>query len=513
METLKPYIQWIKEDGFWVRDAWDIQEQKWVGVERLQLFDFQERILSHCLTPDENGNFPYVTIIYSCRKKSGKTAVAASVGAWYMEEANPGAEIYTIASSLEQSEGRIYRDIMFHADKEGLHTTKTQITCDNGTFVKAIPSNYKSVSGSRHALTLFDELWTFISERDKRLWGEMTPIPTVRNSMQFIATYAGFENESHLLWDLYSRNVGADEWQDGAGQRVPGLEDLPCWSNGKVFVYWDHDARMPWQTKDYYDSQRGTLRASDYLRLHLNRWVSSQEAFIPVEWWDAAAKAFEAPATLWQEHPYRTFPVFMAVDAGVVRDSTAVVGVAYDASRGKVGVLFHKTWTPVNESDPVDLGVVENYIIEMYNKFQVASIVYDPTHLYQMMGRLSTLGYPVNDYKQTSDNMTRASQMLYDLLRMKNLEAYPAQDIRDHLQMAIAIVTTRGFRITKDRDTHRQHRIDAAVALAMACYVAVASGGVDVSEPIRIESPFADMSSWSQQTEFEKSLPFALRSR
>jgi hypothetical protein len=107
--------------------------------------------------------------------------------------------------------------------------------------------------------------------------------------------------------------------------------------------------------------------------------------------------------------------------------------------------------------------------------------------------------------------MVAASQLLYDLLRMKNLEAYPAHDLRSHIQMAVAKTTSRGFRIVKDIDMKRVHKIDGAIALAMACHAAIESGGVDTSVPVRITSPFADMSVWKDEDEAQKRLPWPLR--
>ena len=44
--------------------------------------------------------------------------------------------------------------------------------------------------------------WGFTqSEASIRLREELTRVPTRKNSIRFISTYAGFENEIQLLWD------------------------------------------------------------------------------------------------------------------------------------------------------------------------------------------------------------------------------------------------------------------------------------------------------------------------
>jgi hypothetical protein len=43
---------------------------------------FQEEILNLAFAFDENGRLPYDPVIYSCRKKSGKTTLNAALTLW-----------------------------------------------------------------------------------------------------------------------------------------------------------------------------------------------------------------------------------------------------------------------------------------------------------------------------------------------------------------------------------------------------------------------------------------------
>ncbi len=508
---MRSYVDWMKTNGFWVRDTWNDKKKRMLGAGKMQLFPVQERIMASALQMDEEGVMKYETVLYSTIKKSGKTALGSSVGAWYAEEGQPGIEIYVIANTLEAGEGRLFRDIKYHFEQrilEGVYSDRSQdsnfckitqyrIDMPNGTFIQVLGQSYKSVAGSRHSLTLWDELWGSTTEYDRRVWDEMVPIPTVTNSLRFISTYAGFENESDLLWEMYLRGVGDDEHDKGQGKRVNGMEDLPVWENGKLFTYWNHEPTMPWQTPEYYEEQMQSERPSAFLRLHMNQWVTSQETFLPVEWVDSAMKSYTASADLWVEHPFKFWPVTMAIDAGVKQDCTAITVVGYDAQRAKVGLAHHKIWIPT-DGHQIDLDEVEKYIIDLYNRFTVASIVYDPTHLLQMMSRLKNKGLPVREFDQTVGHMTNASQLLFDLFKNRNMEMYPADDLRRHLQMAVAQTTERGFRIVKNKSNKRNH-IDGAVSLAMACYEAVSNGGVDISIPVTMASPYSDMTDYGKK--------------
>jgi hypothetical protein len=76
--------------------------------------------------------------------------------------------------------------------------TKT-IFLANGTTITAISGDYAGAAGSNHGWLSYDELWAYTSESSRRLWEELTPVPTRKNSIRFITTYAGFEGESELL--------------------------------------------------------------------------------------------------------------------------------------------------------------------------------------------------------------------------------------------------------------------------------------------------------------------------
>jgi hypothetical protein len=64
-------------------------------------------------------------------------------------------------------------------------------------------------------------------------------------------------------------------------------------------------------------------------------------------------------------------------------------------------------------------------------------------------------------------------QVLFDLLNERNLKLYPAADLRQQALSTVGIETARGTRIGKDKTSKK---IDAIVALAMACVSAIDYG-------------------------------------
>jgi hypothetical protein len=214
-------------------------------------------------------------------KKSGKTLLAAALGLWW-GFTRSNTEVICAANDLEQSVGRVFKTMVQLIEKnaalrQSAKVKQASIDLTNGTTIIAIASDYKGSAGSRHSLVIFDELWGFSTENAQRLFEELTPPPTEADAWVLVVTYAGFSGESELLERLYQQGI--------AGERLD--DDLEVfWSPGQ-FTFWSHTPRQPWQTPEYYEEQRRTLRPNAFARLHENRWVTGESPFITAEWWDA----------------------------------------------------------------------------------------------------------------------------------------------------------------------------------------------------------------------------------
>ena len=270
------------------------------------LMPHQRRILNHVFTVQKTPNagmMPYRTAIYSATKKSAKTETSAMVAyAWARQN---GGEILFIANDKQQVQerafGRLVNMLLRMKAKYPDRYEKVVISDPTAELIKlrtmkgeesrirAIPCDPYGEAGGHQSLTLWDELWGYRQDRATLLWSELQPVPTVKKSMRFVTTYAGWFGVSELLWSLYEYGVQPNMESDmePRGERVPGLEDLPCFRNGSMFVYWDHECRCPWQTEKFLQEARNDpatrMRKSEYLRLWENRWTTGEEAFIDMD--------------------------------------------------------------------------------------------------------------------------------------------------------------------------------------------------------------------------------------
>lgn len=418
------------------------------------------------------------TIVWSEIKKSGKTAIAGLVGAYWGSYIEAPNEIITVANDQEQSQGRIYAAMVPTLKKLGWSVPERMPLMENkqnGSAIKAIGTNYSGEAGGNPGLTLWSELWAFTSESRKRLFDELTHVPTRKYSIRWVETYAGFLNESDLLWDLYSVAFKDGKETEPLGERIDGVEDLPIWyiPESKTVVYWSHTPRMPWQTTEFIDSQRNApgMRPATFRRLWCNEWVSSEDQFITLAMYDA----LENCEPLDEQGDNRI--LVLGADASVANDSSAVIAATWDRNRKAPDIIAAWEWRPkevegsertiVNLSKTVKDKVkwlIENFTVEAvyYDEYQLHSIMTDLKEEFDRLGtRKLFVDFPQNSGRIESD------QALYNWINLQQLRVIKHPRLKQHMLNAVARETERGFRLDKESTSQK---IDLAVASAMACY-------------------------------------------
>jgi phage terminase large subunit-like protein len=216
---------------------------------------------------------------------------------------------------------------------------------------------------------------------------------------------------------------------------------------------------------------RRSLRANQYLRMIENRFVTSESTFIDMDWWDACVDPALRPVIT-----DSSLPIWVGVDASVKRDSTAIVAVTWDEVNQKIRLVAHKVFQP-SPDQPLDFEMaVEHTLIALQSRFDLRMVWFDPYQMQASAQRLQREGIEIEEYPQTVANLTEASQNLYDIIKGKNLVTYPDDALRLAVSRAVAIETSRGWRIAKEKQAHK---IDVVVALGMAALCCVKAQGAD----------------------------------
>jgi phage terminase large subunit-like protein len=170
----------------------------------------------------------------------------------------------------------------------------------------------------------------------------------------------------------------------------------------------------------------------------------------------------------------KTLSVWAAVDASTKHDSTALAAVTWSQQYQQVRLVDHYIFTPSTER-PVDFSVnVEQTLREWSRRFNLRTVWYDPYQMAASSQRLLREGLPVKEYPQTVGNLTAMGENLFALIKNRNLLVYPDREIRTAVSSAVAVEGARGWKIAKDKQSHR---IDIVVALGMAALACVKDQG------------------------------------
>ena len=455
--------------------------------ETIDLLPHQEALLLLFASPKADGT-RWRNQVYSTIKKSGKTAIAAILTRYEVERGPGGREIYLAANDRDQATNRVFdairKSINWDPEAQGSwNITGHELRHSNGTFIKAIASDFRGEAGANPSLTAWTELWGFDTEGLLRFYEEMTPVPTTE-SIRLVETSTGYEGQSDLLRDLYETGMAGRQLTAGeldaltgcgldAFKEASGPHDrVPIWLNDRanMVMYWDEGLvarRMPWQQgtagEEYYREQEQTLRPSQYKRLHLNQWTQAEEAYIDIRLWDALAA--DVPALDPKER------LVLGIDAAARNDTFAIVGVTrhWDPARAKDTVAVR--WWGVWEAPPggaIDFNEPLEEIAELVKNYGVAVVVYDPTDMSKFAQDLRTVTRHrvfVDKFEQRADRL-RADKRLYDMIQGGNIVHCNPPEIRQHLLNSnVKLDQDDRMRILK-RSTRIP--VDLVVAMSMA---------------------------------------------
>lgn len=464
----------------WIKRNFYIPETKHDPVHkgRIALVQYQEDALREALSTDENGNYKYSIIIWSDIKKSGKSTITAAVNlarAWHIE----WGEFYIVANDLKQADSRVAhylrRAIQLNEKiKRVCSTVGYKTKLPTNSFIEAIPIDPSGEAGGNADQISWSELWGSNEKAKQQMWTEQTIPPNKHGkAFRWIESYAGFTEESKLLYSLYDLGVnkGRMLWPDKLypvtdGQPTP-LE-LYVNDEARMLCLWNTQPRCPWQTKEYYRSEEQILAPNEFLRVHRNQWVSSTETFIPMEWYDQC-KHDEYP-----ELP-KNHPMVIAVDAGITSDNFALwMGCRHPNDPETVLKMFSQKWEPKNGK--IDFQGTdekpgpEKVIRRLVKDYNVVWMTYDEYQLYDMMTRLYREGLTIiKPFGQQTLRLIADSQ-LRALIRDRRYWHRGELDDREHFQNADAKINPDDSKVRIVKRVENL-KVDLAVVASMGSYM------------------------------------------
>jgi phage terminase large subunit-like protein len=445
-----------------------------------RLLPAEKLFLKHAFKTDRHGRALYPEQLYSCPKKSGKTAFGAMhLLTTVLLFGGRHAEAICAANDLDQSTGRVFEAVRKIIDcspalRSEAKIAANKITLSTGAVITAIASDYASAAGANQNISVFDEVWAYTSERSRRLWDEMIPPPTRKIALRLSVTYTGFEGESTLLEELCKR-----------GLQQPEIGPYLHAGDG-LLMFWSHETIAPWQSAEWVESMRRSLRPNQFMRMIENRFVTTENAFVDMDWWDACTDPALVP-----ELADKMLPVWVGVDASVKKDSTAVVAVTFDSKSQRLRLIAHRVFQPT-ATQPLDFeATIEATVKEYCRRFAVRGVHFDPYQMQAVAQRLRTIGVPMREFPQSVPNLTAMGSNLHEIIKGARITVYRDDALRLAISRTVAKETPRGLQLMKEKQSHK---IDVVIALAMAALHAVEQGAFEdsvIAEPIVVCAPYA----------------------
>ena len=447
---------------------------------RMVLQPYQRDVLNEALTPDENGRYKYSIIVWSDIKKSIKSCIAAAVNLYRATTTEYG-EFYVIANDLKQADSRVAHYIRRAVELNPKLRAKYKIqgykiTSPTGSYIEAVPIDPSGEAGSNADMLTVSELWGAHEEDKAKMWAEMTLSPTkYGHSFRWVESYAGFSEESELLYSLYDIGVKQGEllWPGRLYDVTDGQPtELELYVNRKagMLCLWNTQPRCPWQIRAYYSSEEQILPPNQFARIHRNQWVTSTESFVPSEWFDACMRKPEEWPNIDKEH----HPVIIGIDAATSNDNFAIfMGSRHPDRPNDIITLYANAWKPKNgkidfqgtEEDPGPEKVLRRLIKEN----NVIQVCYDPYQMWDMANRLNKEGLAwFRPFNQGNGRLIADSQ-LREIIRDRRFWHRGEPLLREQVQNANAKLDEQDSKIRIVKRTEKL-KIDLAVATSMCSH-------------------------------------------
>lgn len=438
----------------------------------LELREWQQDLIRRIFAY-ENGGLRHRVQLIGMPRKNGKSALGSVLALYSLTLGPDGGEVYSVAAEKEQAK-IVFRDARRMV--ENAPELSSMITLyrdamelkDKGSVYRVLSAEAYSKEGLSPTMVMFDELH---AQPNRELFDVMSLSMAARgNKSTLIAiTTAGVRADStgrdSIAYTLYQY-----------GQKVARGEE----ADPSMFMAWweaDGDFKDPqvWaeanpgfgdlnDQADFESAVRRTPEA-EFKTKRLNRFVSSQTAWLP----DGAWEACEVPFS-----PDPDDEIILGFDGSFSGDASAVVGaIIPKTDEDPVRVFMVKSWekdvTMDGDDWRVDIADVEQTILDFCQKFpKVREIACDPFRWQRSMEVLQNAGLPIVEWPSTSPRrMVPACAKFYDAVVENRLEHDGDPVLARHLANAVTKIDNLGPRIVKDK-RNSPRKIDAAVAAILA---------------------------------------------
>jgi hypothetical protein len=402
--------------------------------------DYQWQHAGAILDPGAEPRQTWIELPRGARKT---TDLAGLMLAVLYAQAPAMARIYVGASDLDQARELIDAAsglITRTPELEGIYKTgELEITCiKSGASVRALAAD-ASAMGKRAWMLILDEVTNWPETRKaRRFWGVlMSGNRKIAGCRTVVITNAG--DPQHWAWKRRETARESGHWRFFS---LPGP--------------------LPWLTPADLEALRENAETdSEYERLHLNKWVTSEDRL--------ASRADLAACTV-LPGPMPPIPgvtYVASLDIGIVNDRTVLAVLhAEETGAGRRVVLDSLDRWQGSKTAPVDLGEVRDTLIARCHQYRASAVV-DPHQAVLIAQEARKAGVQVHEFTFNSMSVGRLALALHQAIRNHRVALPDDELLIDELIAVRLRKNSLGvYRLDHDSGGHD----DQAVTLALGVH-------------------------------------------
>ena len=439
----------------------------------------------------------YNQVYIEIGKKNGKSELGAALALNMLcNDDEWKAEVYSCAADRQQA-GIVFdvaADMVSQSPAlsrriKVIPSTKRMVYEPTGSIYQVLSSEVATKHGLNVSACIFDELHT---QPTRKLYDVMTQgSGDARKQPLFIfLTTAGTDRNS-ICWEVHQKAMDILEGRKRDPRFYPvvyGLGDNDDWQDEKNWYKCNpslgHTIGIDKVRDAYHKALETPADENIFRQLRLNQWVKQSVRWMPMDKWDDCGAAFD-PSILDgrkcyggldlsstgditafvlvfppedEDEPYYVLPFFWlpedTLDLRVRRDH-----VPYDTWAAQ-------DYINTTEGNVVHYGFIEQFIVQLGERFNIREIAYDRWNATMMVQNLEDDGFTMVPFGQGFRDMSSPTKEVMRLTLEHKLAHGGNPVLRWMMDNAFVRTDPAGnIKIDKEKSTEK---VDGAVAMVMA---------------------------------------------
>ena len=465
-----------------------------------KLLPWQEQIIRDVFgtVRDEDPSIrQYTTAYIEIPKKQGKSELGAAIALNMLcNDDEWRAEVYSCASDRQQA--AIVFDVAVDMVKQSpalskrikiIPSTKRMVYQPTGSIYQVLSSEVATKHGLNVSACIFDELHT---QPNRALYDVMTQGSgdARKQPLWFFLTTAGTDRNS-ICWEVHQKAIDILEGRKDDPRFYPvvfGLPDDADWTDErnwyKANPSLDQTITIDKVRDAFRKAQETPADENMFRQLRLNQWVKQSVRWMPMDKWDDCGGVVN-------EYELEGRPCYAGLDLSSTSDLTAMVLVFPPRDEEEQYIIVPHFWLPeetlqlrvrrdhvmydkwerqgfihTTEGNVVHYGAIEQFILQLGERFNIREIAYDRWNATMMVQTLEDDGFTMVPFGQGFRDMSPPTKELMRLVLERKLNHGGHPVLRWNMDNAFVRTDPAGnLKIDKEKSTEK---VDGAVALVMA---------------------------------------------